>query len=131
MAGEKQQQQYSSDGERMSSSSSSSSDDNEDQSMNVGGGGGHLADLDEEQEKLKREKKQNGKRGESNIMKESNVIQIRAYAILRTHAKDYHINDKEVILGRSGQEESKSLPVIEISDSKKVSRKACKIYFNE
>ena len=35
------------------------------------------------------------------------VIQVKAFAILRSHTEDHQINSKEVILGRDEKEESK------------------------
>lgn len=54
------------------------------------------------------------------------VKQVKAYAIIRTNDKDIEINNKEVTLGREAED-----GVVQISKSKKVSRKAAKILFNE
>ena len=60
-------------------------------------------------------------------------MSVRAWAILRGHHVDHHITSNEVILGReeAKSSESEGKNFIQISSSKKISRKAAKIYYNE
>jgi len=60
---------------------------------------------------------------------EDTVLQFQAYALLRTQSQDYQVTSKTVILGRE-KPEGASTPFIKVSDSKKVSRKAARIYFH-
>ena len=63
------------------------------------------------------------------------VIQVKALAIMRSHHEDHHIVTKEVILGRdeecSKSNDDREIPLIKVSKSKRVSRRAARIYLNE
>jgi hypothetical protein len=61
-------------------------------------------------------------------------LQIKAYAILRTHDKDYIIKNKEVVLGRVSSDDVQEImteDIICLSKSKRVSRRAAKITLND
>ena len=60
------------------------------------------------------------------------LVKANAYAILRTHEKDFQISTKEAYLGRVTQKTNLHLPnLIQFTKSSKVSRKAAKLYLNE
>ena len=58
------------------------------------------------------------------------VMRVNARALLRSHSGDIKIQMEPVILGR-GDDEGEVEGVIGISNSKKVSRRACKIRHDE
>jgi hypothetical protein len=60
---------------------------------------------------------------------EDTVLQLHAYAVLRAQNHDYQVTSRTVILGRE-KPEGASTPFIKVSSSKKVSRKAARIYFH-
>jgi hypothetical protein len=76
-----------------------------------------------------------GKRKEVPV-KDPNVMQVRAYAIIRGHNLEYMMTKKEVVMGRVCNKEEKAgtkgeEEVLGVSKSKKVSRKAVKVRYNE
>ena len=59
------------------------------------------------------------------------VMQVHAYALLRGHNCEYLMQKREMVLGRGDDMQTSSLDVVKVSESKKVSRRAVRIRYND
>jgi len=105
-----------------SSSSSSSS--------NSGGGGGGR---DYSEEEGKKEGRQDEEKVNPSVhqVEDQVMVQLRAHALVRGHECEYLMTKREMVLGRVAGERSAEDGVVGVTESKRVSRKAVRIRYNE
>jgi hypothetical protein len=110
--------------EEDSSSSSSSS--------NSGGGGGR----DYSEDEGKKEERQDEEKVNPSVIgvhqvEDQVMVQLRAHALVRGHECEYLMTKREMVLGRVAGERSAEDGVVGVTESKRVSRKAVRIRYNE